>query len=460
MKSTADMSQLPEDFITVVATNFGVTKTELDALVLALNDYSGAEIATKLKISQPAVRKRLGESYRKLGIEGSSNKKIHNLKQKLSAQYQATYEHNIAPRKDWGEAVDVEGFRGRKEEILELEQWIVGNGSNRCRLVAILGMGGIGKTVLAAMVAKKVQHEFDYLIWRSLRNAPPVGDILTQLLHFLPKDTELNLTDSDNNKILQLIDVLRKNRCLIIFDNVESVLRSSKGKTHEWAGEYEPGFEHYGYMFKKIAEGAHESCLLLTSREKPKEVAALEGKNLPVKVLQLSSLNLAEAKELLHDKGCFFNAQELQQLVERYSGNPLALKIVATTVYDLFSNDIKEFLSQIQDTSAVYGDIRILLDQQFNRLSELEKEVMYCLATHRQYVSLTELKEDWMTTESAIKILEILESLLRRSLIEKEADASRFGLQSVVMEYMTERLNEHTVQEIIKKNSALSMPIP
>ena len=118
------------------------------------------------------------------------------------------------------------------------------------------------------------------------------------------------------------------------------MLRSSEGKTQGWAGEYEPGYENYGYFFKKIAEASHDSCLLITSREKPKEVAALEGKNLPVKVLQLNSLKLAEAREILLDKGCTCDDEKLQELVNRYSGNPLALKIVATTVYDLFSNNI------------------------------------------------------------------------------------------------------------------------
>ncbi|MDD1475133.1 NB-ARC domain-containing protein, partial [Dolichospermum sp. ST_sed4] len=141
-------------------------------------------------------------------------------------QYQGTQENVLSSTEDWGEAVDVEGFRGRNEEILELEEWIVGNDTMRCRLVAVLGMGGIGKTVIAAKVAKQVQPKFDYLIWRSLRNAPPLEEILSQLLGFLPSNHPENfLAISENNKILLLIDILRKHKCLIILDNVESVLR-------------------------------------------------------------------------------------------------------------------------------------------------------------------------------------------------------------------------------------------
>jgi len=33
----------------------------------------------------------------------------------------------------------------------------------------------------------------------------------------------------------------------------------------------------------------------------------------------------------------------------------------------------------------VFGDIWDLLDQQFHRLSALEKQVMYCLASYREW---------------------------------------------------------------------------
>ncbi len=446
MVSTADMSQLPESFITGVANRNSVTQSELDALQLALQDNSGSEIAHKLKISQSAVRKRLGECYRKFNIEGSSNKKLYNLKQKLLTLYQQQIERadgNLL-HEDWGEAVDVADFWGREEELLELEQWIKGINSPRCRLVAVLGMGGIGKTVLAARVAKKTQTNFQYLIWRSLRNAPSLGEILTQLLRFLPHDVQTELPNNDNTNILRLIDALQKHRCLVILDNVESILRSGEGKDLERAGKYLPGYENYGYMFKKVAESTHHSCLLLTSREKSREVAALEGKSLPVKVLQLKGLQIEEARAILKDKGCFCSDEQLYELVKRYSGNPLALKIVATTIYDLFSNNVTEFLKQIQQKTAVYGDIRSLLDKQFNRLSDLEKKLMYCVAIHREYISLTELQQYLISD----RILEAVESLSRRSLIEKETGSSRFQQQSVVMEYVTEKLIDNVTEEI------------
>ena len=447
------MSTIPISFVTEVATKNGVTRTELEALLLALNDRPGAEIAKTLAISEAAVRKRLGESYKKFRIDVGGNKKLTYLKQKLLEEYQS---HQSEPSKtnyDWGEAVDVGDFCGREAQLTELEDWIVGDAvghdrtTNRCRLVAVLGIGGIGKTTLAARIAQQVQHEFEYLIWRSLRNAPTLNDILAELLKFLP-GSETALPDDENSRLLRLLQVLRDHRCLIILDNVESILRSGEGKDYDRAGEYKDGYEMYGYLFKKLGEAAHQSCLLLTSREKPKDAAALEGKNLPVKVLQLDGLNQAEARLILKDKGLDGSEAELGELVERYSGNPLALKIVATTIYNLFNNTIAEFLAQIKQQTAVYGDIRTLLDQQFERLSNLEKRVMYWLAINRDPVSLADLRNDIPIPESSMRLLEAVESLSRRSLITGQSESGKLGQLPVIMEYITEQLVEQITTEI------------
>jgi WD40 repeat protein/DNA-binding CsgD family transcriptional regulator len=456
MDSTLNESQLPDIFIEEVATQQGVTKAELVALQLALQGFSGADIAQKLKITPAAVRKRLGESYKKFKIEGSSNKKIYDLKQSLSQKYKAREAKNPKIIEDWGEAVDVEGFRGREKEISELTRWIV---EQHCRLVAVLGLGGIGKTILAARIVKEVRHRdrFKFIIWRSLRNSPQLNDILTEILQFLPNDNRISFNledDNHNKKILCLIDVLRKHRCLIILDNVESLFSSSKGKDHELVGKYQHGYQNYGDLFERVAETSHQSCLLLTSREKPLQVAMQEGKNLPVKVLQLTGLNLEDANAILRDKGftdSICSKEQLSELVKLYSGNPLALKMVATTLYDLFNNELTEFLNQIDKETAVFGDIRTLLEEQFNRLSELEKQLMYCFAINRDIVSLAQIKKDLIVPDN-IRILEAVESLLRRSLIEKVpgVGARRFSLQSVVTEYITERLIVQAAEEIIR----------
>ncbi|MBU7583610.1 MAG: AAA family ATPase [Nostoc sp. TH1S01] len=347
-------------------------------------------------------------------------------------------------RLDWGDASFLPVFYGRKEELATLEQWIL---DEHCQFVALLGMGGIGKTALSVKLAQQIQEDFEYVIWRSLREAPPVKAILTQLLQFLSdeQETEANLPESLSDRISRLIDYLRNHRCLLILDNAESILRYGNR-----AGKYREGYEGYGELFRRLGEATHQSCLVLTSREKPQEVALLEGEALPVRSIQLSGLKVVEGLEILKVKGLSAAEDEWQAMIESYGGNPLALKIVATTIEDVFGGNVSEFLQQ---NTVVFGDIRDILDQQFERLSDLEKEIMYWLAINREPVTLSDLREDILSPVPPPKSLEALESLVRRSLVEKST--ATFTLQPVVMEYMTQVLIERVCEEIVTHNIQL-----
>ncbi|WP_250125218.1 NB-ARC domain-containing protein [Chroococcidiopsis sp. CCMEE 29] len=332
---------------------------------------------------------------------------------------------------DWGEAIDVTVFYGRSAELSTLEQWI----EQRCRLVAVLGIGGIGKTALSVKLAEQIQDKFEYVIWRSLHNAPSLESLLASLIEFLSNQQETDLPDEIDRRILQLLNYLRCSRCLIVLDNAETILMQAE----------------YGELFKRIGESRHQSCLVLTSREKPKEVAALEGETFPVRSLQLSGLAIAEGREIFRGKGNFSGSEsDWQTLIQSYAGNPLALKIVATTIHDLFDSNISNFISQ---GTVVFGDIQNLLDQQFSRLSKLEAEIMYWLAINREPVAITELKNDLILPILPSQLIEALEFLERKSLIEK--GVALFTLQPVLMEYVTNRLVKAICQEIETREISL-----
>ena len=52
---------------------------------------------------------------------------------------------------------DVSIFYGRTDELEKLTQWIT---IDRCRLIALLGMGGIGKSALAVRLAEQLAPQF------------------------------------------------------------------------------------------------------------------------------------------------------------------------------------------------------------------------------------------------------------------------------------------------------------
>lgn len=347
---------------------------------------------------------------------------------------------------DWGEAPDVCSFCGRTDKLATLQQWIQ---IDRCRLVALLGIGGIGKTFLSVKLAQKLignggveewesggvkyftPPPFQYLIWRSLRNAPPLDILLTDLVLFLSNQQETNAN------LIQLSRYLCTQRCLIVLDNLEAILQPS-----DRAGRYRPGYEAYGELFRVIGETPHQSCLVLTSREKPVEVAALEGLESPVRSMVVDGC-LDVAYATIATRGLTGSEAHKQQLCQRYDHNPLALKLVATSIQDLFGGDISAFLTH---DLVLFNGVRNLLDQQFNRLSPLEQAIMYWLAINREWTPIAELQEDLVPAVSRARLFEALESLRWRSLIE--AQSGCYTQQPVVMEYITDRFTEQIAQEL------------
>ena len=401
----------------------------------ALNELTGLSAHTLTKVRRrkaPVDRQTLEEYFRAFNLTLTPTDYTYPAQQPI-----------IPIQQDWGEAIDVSVFYGRSQELATLQQWIL---QDRCRLVAVLGMGGIGKTALSVKLAKRIQTQFESVIWRSLRNAPPLETLLGDLIPFLSGGQETQA------EIKLLLQCLRDSRSLVILDNVETILRPG-----ERAGQYRTGYENYGELLRLIGETPHASCLILTSREKPAELAALEGIELSVHSLQLPGSPEA-AQQLIQAKGLSGSEEQQQQLSECYGDNPLALKIVATSIQDLFGGDIAAFLTE---DVIVFNSIQRLLEQQFNRLSSLEQTIMYWLAINRDWTTISVLVEDIVPAVSKANLLEALESLSWRSLIEKatptliERQTGSYTQQPVVMEYVTDRLVERISEELSAESEAV-----
>ncbi|MBD2196999.1 PD40 domain-containing protein [Calothrix anomala FACHB-343] len=388
------------------------------------------------------LSRALGENVNKSNIKSVLRRRYVNL-QPAEVSVPTLIENPVGEKQpktslqqDWGEAIDVSVFYGRMTEQSKLQQWIV---NDRCRLLALLGMGGIGKTALSVKLAQQLQDNFDYVIWRSLRNAPPIVELLKDIIAFVSEGEAVNLPETVEAQISGLMNYLAAQRCLIVLDNVESVLA-----TGTRSGRYRLGYEGYGQLLRRLGDERHQSCLLITSREKPIGFTAREGDNLPVRSLQLTGLPEAEARQILLTKGLLNSPDEFDNLIQRYTGNPLALKIVATTIQRLFGGNIQAFLAQ---GTIVFGDIWQILDQQFSRLAVNEQQLMYWLAIKREWVTIPELEADIIPQISKRELLEALLSLQGRSLIEQQSGS--YTQQPVVMEYMTDKLIKQVCQEII-----------
>jgi hypothetical protein len=246
--------------------------------------------------------------------------------------------------------------------------------------------------------------------------------------------------DSLEDRLRLLLEQLRAQRVLLVLDNLEMLLEEGTGSGHMRAG-----FEGYAHLLQRVGEMAHQSCLLLTSREKPADLVPLEGRHSPVRALRLAGLDGDAGAQLLAEQDVVGSLHERVRLVEVYRGNPLALKIVAQTISELFGGEIVPFLEQGE---IVFGGVRELLEQQFDRLSALEQSLLLWLAILREPVSLEQLLAVLAPPRTPVQVLEALDGLLRRSLIERGQRPGSFTLQSVVLEYATARLTAEVASEI------------
>ena len=570
---TMDQPSLSEESLTKVAQEKQVSKGELEALKLALLKKSKSkEIAAELDISEAAARKRLGEVYRKFDIKGRGPGKLASLKEKLlnvkdrgDRPLQSIDESASHIQLD--DAPTISHFIGREAPLAQLSRWILSPAKTH-RLLAICGIGGIGKSYLARRLIDKVGGQFESIVWLSTKSKQTPEAQLLSLLNRLqassskldrdeldrdeldrdeldrdepdeidtaatsPSQIEGDRAISDTNALIEeVVDQLCSRRCLIVLDGFERLFVSHRNRSIEpldstedgdsdisiektvanlsnWKldankldadtsdadtlytetlnadtlnanalgsgvlaaksiesanGEstkdpqtsvfYKPGFEIYSQLFKavKLAPAQSQkraSCLIVTSREKPRELLAQCE---TVKLYTLDGLNDAEAEALLNS----FNLKDStgrSALIERYCGHPMALRFAANTIKEVFFGSTQDFLDQ---EISVFYDIRSILRTQFKRLSIAEKEAMYWLAINHIPCQLEEIRADIVSAKHKKHLPHTLRSLEQRSLVEikhsdKHSENLLFELHPIVAEYVLDRLIRKVCSELRK----------
>ena len=206
-------------------------------------------------------------------------------------------------------------------------------------------MGGMGKTTIAIELVRAVQaraetttdtDRFSQIVWRSLLNAPPLKELLPELIETLTVDSATRLDrfqlelmpETVADQIELLLAVCQTYRCLIVLDNAESILQAGAQ-----VGQYRNGYADYGDLFTSLAQTDHQSCLLLTSREKPAEISQNEAMSTKVRTLVLPGLTAGAGQQIFVDRSCQPISPATWAEIDRYcGGNPLAFQMIAAAV--------------------------------------------------------------------------------------------------------------------------------
>ncbi len=425
----------------------GVSEVERETLELALAGKPTETIAKQLAISAIAVRKRMGSVYSKLEITGNTHGKLARLREQLEADQ---VEHRIESaldtssifkpgEVDWRMTQLPDAIAGRQSELATLQDWIT---SQSVKLLVLWGLGGVGKTTLTRQLVQSLQGGFGQGAWRSLQDAPSFSQFLDSLLPQAASDPEAGIE--------QMIHCLQTERCLVILDNWDAILADRQTAPQDRAA--------YQTLLRRISSVPHQSCVIITSREKPSEMPLLEHSR--SRSYQVRGLDADAAQQMLMNLAIFDRNKlasqsfDLAELVQRCGGNPLTIKIVATLIHDVFAGDISRFLQQGQIGGL--SQINSLLSQQIERLSSAETTLLYSIGIVGGDASFDQLRytvaamgdDRPAATVNLTPWIEALQSLQRRALIENDPQRQRYRLHPVIREFLLNRLIHTAIDEL------------
>jgi NACHT domain len=430
---------IPDYFLETVAREHKVSENELLVLKLAMKGRSIAEIVEQIemeqaiKIEENAARKRLGEVYRKFNITGAGPGKLAKLHHRLDELYErkrtnqvpmALLEEAERPKEpDWGEApARSPVFYGRDKETKELIQEI-----ERKPLVTLIGRKGIGKTALAIKVVEEISKNFDAVVWRSLEgDPPPLFSVLMSdiLLKFTDAEPPLKTLEGSSHGLLSLFfKSIGQRRCLLILDGFESILA-----TENKADGYRKGYGEYGKFLGQLGTKRHKITTLLLSSESPRTVDDLRDMEAPVHTLWLKGLKPDEAQGIFEKKK-LEDAKPWKELVNILDGDPSRLSSTANKIRQGFQGKVSDYLRQ---DNLILRQVEERMAPQFQKLSAIEKKILYFLTVNDASASFNKIKES-VNDHSPEDLFEAVGSLGRKLLVCREAP---FTIDSSMKKYI------------------------
>lgn len=406
---------IPPNVLNKLASKLGVSENELQVLSRALAGESLPIISKQLGVQKAALQKRLGEVYRKFGIEGAGPGKFAKLQQALMALYEEYKAEQHQPSESPGTPTPtVSQWIGRTQELITLKRWILEENS---RLIWVVGVGGVGKTALVHQLQRGLESQFQQCYQRSVRDAPP-SELLQEIL---------GRGAGASVSVESLIGALTMRRCLIIFDDIESLGTETE----------------YNDLWQQIGQIPHQSCLVLTSWQIPPSLQTWSQTTPSVRILELSGLPIPEAQEYLKPYiSPDLNSELLLQLIHLYGANPGLLSVMAMATQHWESSQWGDLLKKTP----------ILIQRQIGmavataKLSDLEINLLLGLSIYSHPLTAQELSEtldlmDITQTQMALNVL------TDQGWLQTEGEPPRYRLshrlqQAIIHPLLAKHLNE------------------
>lgn len=327
-------------------------------------------------------------------------------------------------------------FVGREHELAELARLLT---DDKCRLVSLVGAGGIGKTRLALEAAHTLQGKFaDGVVFVPLA---PLNSS-TFISSAIGEAVGLVFSGLTEPK-LQLLSTLCGKQMLLILDNLEHLLAD---------GSFE---ENGAGLFDELLQHAPQVKLLITSREplnlRHEWVFQLGGLDLPLDELahtitNSSAVTLFAQSARRAQAGFGMQEQErraVARICQVVGGNPLAIELAASWVRMLSCDEIVQEIERNLDFLAAsqrnmperHRSMRAVFDHSWQMLNGVEQEALAKLS-----VFSGGFNRD-AAAQVAQASLSVLASLISKFLVVR-LDSDRYGFHELIRLYARERLTE------------------
>ena len=308
-------------------------------------------------------------------------------------------------------------------------------GDSRCRLLTLVGPGGVGKTRLAAEVATRrtasFTHEAWYISLASLTLAEGLAPSIANSLG-VPLSGAAEASEG-------LLSYLRSRELLLVLDNFEHLLNGAP-------------------FLSRILQEAPGVKLLVTSRERlnvqgewmlpiggmsyPQARETQRTSGLADYMERYSALRLFRQSAQRAKPGFSFNDADIRmaaEICELVGAVPLAIELAAAWVRTLSLREISQeiardpdFLAAPKDVPERHGSIRAVFEHSWNLLSSEEQDVLKRSSVFR----------GGFTREAALEVagasVPVLSALVDKSLLYRDADG-RYWRHVLIKSFVDEK---------------------
>lgn len=397
-------------------------------------DYIGVETRRLFKILSEELKEDITKSNFHWTMEriiNSNNFKIVNNFNHTNINYCPNYspsnrekltnfQNNSQSYYDLSLAPKIYQFYEREEELKTLSHWII---NQTIPLTCVVGIAGIGKTILVRKFLDLNLSQFEVIIWKNIQFYPSFQAIITDILTSL--DSFKNLDNLQDFTLYHLFTLLKEKRCLLVLDNLETIF------THgQLVGDYQSHYQDYQSFFKMITENDHQSNIIVISREQSSAIKSLDSDLSPIQCLEVKGL---QSSQILENRG-LKNREDFMNLIHLYEGNPYYLQDITILIQDVFDGNITDFLAEnsLILTKTMQSHFREI----FARLSPIEQKIVFTLSQFDESLTKETLKQR-LEDVSSMQLINALQSLQQRFLVTKiHHDRIRFNLFSLFKEYI------------------------